>query len=142
MTDTTPQQRLQAPDAGQSAAVRDLPMRLVVDAPHCARLHGGSVRDCACFLPNALGFAECPPEARRIILPTIYGDRDTVNLPAVAAAAIVPAVAAQSEGNGSPWRSPPTVTGDLCQGCGGPNMVRTGTCLTCQDCGSTSGGCS
>lgn len=33
-------------------------------------------------------------------------------------------------------------TGDICHDCGGPNMVRTGTCLTCQDCGTASGGCS
>lgn len=33
-------------------------------------------------------------------------------------------------------------TGDICQDCGGVRMVRTGTCVTCQDCGSASGGCS
>lgn len=34
-------------------------------------------------------------------------------------------------------------TGELCRkdGCGGM-MVRTGTCLTCQSCGDSSGGCS
>lgn len=32
-------------------------------------------------------------------------------------------------------------TGDVCRDCGSPEMVRTGTCLTCQACGSTSGGC-
>jgi hypothetical protein len=39
--------------------------------------------------------------------------------------------------------SPPEVkvaTGDICSGCGGL-MVRTGTCLTCQGCGASSGGC-
>ena len=30
-------------------------------------------------------------------------------------------------------------TGDVCQDCGGINMVRSGSCLTCQDCGSNSG---
>jgi hypothetical protein len=35
----------------------------------------------------------------------------------------------------------PMLAGEICRDCGGPNMVRTGTCLTCQDCGSTSGGC-
>jgi hypothetical protein len=34
------------------------------------------------------------------------------------------------------------MTGDYCPDCQSPNMVRTGTCNTCQDCGSTSGGCS
>lgn len=33
-------------------------------------------------------------------------------------------------------------SGDICADCGGTTMVRTGTCLTCQDCGSSSGGCS
>ena len=33
-------------------------------------------------------------------------------------------------------------TGDCCQTCGGFAMRRTGTCLTCEACGSTSGGCS
>ena len=30
-------------------------------------------------------------------------------------------------------------TGELCASCGGANMVRSGTCSTCVDCGSTSG---
>jgi hypothetical protein len=40
-------------------------------------------------------------------------------------------------------QSPPKkeATGDLCRECGG-FMVRTGTCYTCQSCGTTSGGCS
>jgi hypothetical protein len=33
-------------------------------------------------------------------------------------------------------------TGDSCQECGSFAMVRTGTCMTCQSCGSSSGGCS
>ena len=33
-------------------------------------------------------------------------------------------------------------TGDICQDCHSVAMVRTGTCLTCNNCGSTSGGCS
>lgn len=32
-------------------------------------------------------------------------------------------------------------SGQFCPKCGGV-MVRTGTCLTCQSCGDTSGGCS
>lgn len=36
----------------------------------------------------------------------------------------------------------PQTTGDNCRDCGGFTMVRTGTCLTCSICGSTSGGCS
>ena len=33
-----------------------------------------------------------------------------------------------------------TPTGDLCKRCGG-FMVRTGSCMTCQACGDSSGGC-
>lgn len=33
-------------------------------------------------------------------------------------------------------------TGDVCDSCGSAQMVRTGTCLTCQSCGTPSGGCS
>lgn len=33
-------------------------------------------------------------------------------------------------------------TGDFCLSCGSLEMVRTGTCTTCQACGNTSGGCS
>lgn len=32
-------------------------------------------------------------------------------------------------------------SGDCCKECGSFKMVRTGTCLTCQNCGSSSGGC-
>jgi hypothetical protein len=33
-------------------------------------------------------------------------------------------------------------SGDICHDCGSVLMVRTGTCLTCMACGSSSGGCS
>lgn len=33
-------------------------------------------------------------------------------------------------------------TGECCMDCGAMRMIRTGTCLTCLACGSTSGGCS
>ena len=33
----------------------------------------------------------------------------------------------------------PGFTGDFCDHCGLPAMIRTGTCLTCQNCGATSG---
>lgn len=35
----------------------------------------------------------------------------------------------------------PLPTGNLCDKCGGMT-VRTGTCVTCQSCGDSSGGCS
>lgn len=31
------------------------------------------------------------------------------------------------------------MTGDVCPSCGGANMVRSGSCATCLDCGGTSG---
>jgi hypothetical protein len=41
-----------------------------------------------------------------------------------------------------PPKAPATsASGQFCPKCGG-EMVRTGTCLTCQSCGDTSGGCS
>jgi hypothetical protein len=87
---------------------------MYVSESHCARLHGGSVRDCICLLPNKAGFLECPPVALAIdvVQPTVS-------------------------------RPPPrNLTGDICDHCGSPNMVRAGTCMLCHDCGSTSGGCS
>lgn len=51
--------------------------------------------------------------------------------------------------DGTPRREARTIpaafngfSGDVCSNCGSASMVRTGTCLTCQSCGSTSGGCS
>lgn len=35
----------------------------------------------------------------------------------------------------------PTNSGNVCRECGG-EMIRTGSCETCQNCGTTSGGCS
>jgi hypothetical protein len=35
----------------------------------------------------------------------------------------------------------PEYTGEACGRCGSLNLVRTGTCKTCQDCGDSSGGC-
>jgi hypothetical protein len=52
-------------------------------------------------------------------------------------------------GGEPPHLSPPLVpafhsqfSGDICADCGSAAMIRTGTCQTCQACGSTSGGCS
>jgi hypothetical protein len=39
-------------------------------------------------------------------------------------------------------RPPQQLAGEFCADCGGVGMVRTGTCLTCLDCGSANGGCS
>lgn len=35
--------------------------------------------------------------------------------------------------------TPSTKTGEFCPGCGSARMIRTGTCVTCQDCGTNSG---
>jgi hypothetical protein len=78
----------------------------------CNRLAGGSAADCHCRLPNLGGWLECPPEARGI-------------RPARRLALI---------GGG--------YTGDICDSCGSARMVRSGTCATCLDCGTASGGCS
>lgn len=34
---------------------------------------------------------------------------------------------------------PVTQTGYTCDNCGGSNMIRSGTCMTCGDCGTTTG---
>lgn len=84
---------------------------------NCARLHGRSAKFCQCRKPNEAGWHECPREARHVlrgVQPPISATR--------------PATA--------------RLSGDICTDCGGVSMVRTGTCMTCQDCGSTSGGCS
>lgn len=41
-----------------------------------------------------------------------------------------------------PYKPPPSAfgfTGDICPQCGGSSMARNGSCLLCQDCGSTTG---
>lgn len=86
---------------------------MAVDLAHCKRALGGSCRECVCMLPNGAGWAECPKEARGAI------DRKSAPAPH--------------------YLQP---SGDICVDCGSSMMVRTGTCLTCQACGSSSGGCS
>lgn len=90
---------------------------MYVSESHCARLHGGSVRNCICMLPNSAGFIECPPAARGELV-RVEVAHQLVQAP------------------------PRNLTGDICDQCGSPNMVRAGTCMLCHDCGSTSGGCS
>lgn len=41
--------------------------------------------------------------------------------------------------NGKARTHEPAPTGDPCPDCGGINLVRTGTCVTCQDCGRNEG---
>lgn len=100
-----------------------------IAAQHCHRLHGGSVKDCACRLPNDAGWLECPPEARGV--PMAEPMPPPPLSPTGSAAAVIEKSA-----------KPKQLAGDLCQDCGSANLQRAGTCLLCADCGSTSGGCS
>jgi hypothetical protein len=36
-------------------------------------------------------------------------------------------------------RTKTETTGNACRKCGGANLIRTGTCVTCQDCGDNEG---
>jgi hypothetical protein len=56
------------------------------------------------------GWAACPPEARGILAPM------------------------------PPQARPASFSGDICDYCGSAQMMRTGACLTCMNCGE-SGGC-
>ena len=91
---------------------------------------------CRCYLPNGLGFLPCPDAALRALPLHVHealralprGEEHGGFLPSPSD------FAAQK-----PRRS---YTGDVCRQCGSPNMVRTGTCMTCQECASSDGGCS
>lgn len=103
----------------------------------CNLLNGGSVRDCECRLPDKGGWLECPaysPSAAELNLIR------RVALGQFADWEITPKGARMLADSGS--KAAAGFTGDICQTCGSPRMIRTGTCLTCQDCGDTSGGCS
>lgn len=118
----------------------------------CARLHGRSVRDCACMLRDG-GWAECPPEARRPMPKLeehLTGAWNAMMQSASDASVLL--APAESEGNRTGAYAARLVevgtrqlarlggfTGEMCESCGGANMVRSGTCSTCLDCGSTSG---
>lgn len=41
----------------------------------------------------------------------------------------------------NPGQALPVHSGNICRECGG-EMIRTGSCETCRNCGETSGGCS
>jgi hypothetical protein len=101
---------------------------------YCERLYGGSAKACACRLPIGAagkgGWLECPAEARGILVPA----------PIESPIAYTPPVELKTPPSRPKDRA--SYSGDVCHTCGSPNMVRTGTCLTCQDCGESSGGCS
>lgn len=89
-----------------------------LDLAHCKRALGGDIRECLCKLPQEAGWAECPQAARGLI-------------------------GRKSEPRPEYLAAPRSVlAGDICQDCGSPQMIRTGTCMTCLACGSSNGGCS
>lgn len=87
----------------------------------CQRLLGGSAANCQCRLASG-GWAECPPEARGVI--------------------VIERVVVQAQPQPDATPSQPKPAGEFCRTCGGVNMVRAGTCMVCRDCGDSSGGCS
>lgn len=97
----------------------------------CLRLYNGSIKDCACRLSVPPWWLPCPEEAQgllepvppvmpptRMLAPMTLPNREMTLLMAE------------------------NYTGDICTDCQGVRMVRTGTCLRCEDCYSQSGGCS
>jgi hypothetical protein len=98
-------------------------MPVAIEPARCNRLVGRPMTECACRLAD--GWAECPPAARKG-----SGQRRRG------------AGGADRSGGADPFCGGPAAsfTGDLCPDCGSFLMVRTGTCATCQNCGTT-GGC-
>lgn len=106
----------------------------------CERLRGGSVKVCECRLPlnpdgTGGGWLPCPSEALGVLVPAAPRVPDAGVTAAIATHHAAAAIASR------PHTRPSVQTGEMCTECGG-FMVRTGTCMTCQSCGSSSGGCS
>ena len=74
--------------------------------------------------------------AKDAILPAVSGDPIVTEVSAPVAVASAPKAVFVSE-NGNKDKA----SESMCKKCGGM-MVRTGTCLTCMECGDSSGGCS
>jgi hypothetical protein len=111
----------------------------------CHRLQGKSILagdGCPCFVVGHVEattalvqvFRPCPAAARKV-LPRGSGGPPVLRKPPP------PAILLGAPGNGRGGKSS-EMTGELCGECGAFAMIRTGTCLTCQMCGGTSGGCS
>ena len=105
------------------------------DVLRCNRLRGLSVATCSCRTgadtpDNHAGWQECPPGARGWFdEPFLDACRNLV----------APVVTAHPpRGNDRPLAQ---YTGDICSNCASLEMVRSGSCATCQVCGET-GGCS
>lgn len=103
-----------------------------VPAVLCRRLRGSSIRDCVCKLDD--GWLECPPEARGELEPAPISTSPVPPLPGGVLIAEKPMTAVQ-EARAKGY------TGDFCDLCGSTHVIRAGTCLRCDDCGDSSGGC-
>ena len=104
--------------------------------------------DCVCRVPGLGGWLECPPEAKGQLFQTRPDDwREPAGIiPASVGTAMLgigiysPATKVLRKAY-QPGASV-KYSGDFCHECDSHRMTRSGTCLVCLDCGSTSGGCS
>lgn len=108
----------------------------------CNRSHGLSIKNCVCRLDGERGWLECPPDARGLLEPVEPPPqpRPLQDAPAYAGDLLEApqtldrqVMRAQARAMG--------YSGDFCDFCGSTKMLRTGTCLTCEDCSQSSGGC-
>ena len=113
------------------------PPMVVASLDHCARWRGGDMRECVCRLTYLGGWAECPDQARGILAHRRGALAALGGVVSLGGGNAAPSLATGSPGSGSPGSG---FTGDACDMCGNFRLVRTGTCTTCLDCGST-GGC-
>lgn len=74
---------------------------------------------------------------------TMRSFRPDVLLKSATAAPPIESTPIEAPSSLAPWRRTLAIaqgfTGDSCDRCGGTRMLRSGTCLTCQDCGATTG---
>ena len=98
----------------------------------CMRLEGHSAFTCECKHFDGT-WSDCPAEAQNVYT-SVFPPASYIITPEMKADTL-PA---------TPTPEPTPIeqgfTGDMCDSCGGVRMVRTGTCATCMDCGTT-GGC-
>lgn len=112
---------------------------------HCERLYGGSIKVCACRLPDNGGWLPCPAEAHGVLgpapvppVPVSHGALAVPETDRVYATAISNVTTLAPEARSSA----PVMTGEMCNSCGAFAMRRTGTCSECMVCYESSGGCS
>jgi len=115
------------------------PMRV----EECHRMQGRSMLDgdgCRCFQAGL--FLECPPEARTLRVALDVNRRGVFPASWSAEARGVGAWPPEIDIMRDAPRSNVQRSGDFCDTCGSANMIRTGSCLTCADCGTNNGACS